>query len=275
MRSFISLIGLVLSTFFFVLFSAKDVNAGDIEFKITDTISSRGQRICLICKGPFSRSTGLHFFTAPYNQRHFYTASDGIGSQYGEWNCFWNPVFDKLDEQECRDNRAGFTDQFSFNLDKNAVSVEFIRRPGGYEPVQTTRTSAAGSAAAEAPAPNEFSVPSSLGDDAREDKPDTDTFTFDGVEGDAIVLRLLRDPFKGHIGSEARLRLRRAGTGSGGEVVEGSVPLRLKTTLPETGTYEVVVEQDNKNRDDWYRGDYFLVLQPGSAELIPAEDVEQ
>jgi hypothetical protein len=126
----------------------------------------------------------------------------------------------------------------------------------------------------EATAPKEFTHAAALGDDAKSDKPDRDTFTFDAVEGDDIVLRLIGDPATGHIGSQARLKLRRLGAGSGEEVVEGSVPLRLKTTLSDTGTYEVVVEQDDKQKDDWFRGNYFLVLRPGIAELIPNEDVE-
>ncbi|MEW6143951.1 MAG: hypothetical protein AB1598_02925 [Thermodesulfobacteriota bacterium] len=128
---------------------------------------------------------------------------------------------------------------------------------------------------AEATAPAPVAYTASLGDDAKEDKPDRDTFTFDAVEGDDIVLSLTGDPAKGHIGSLARLKLRRLGAGSGEELAEGSVPLRLKTTISETGTYEAVVEQDDKQKDDWFRGDYFLVLRPGIADLIPAEDVEQ
>jgi hypothetical protein len=274
MRSIISLTGFVLASFLLVFSIVKDVKAGDVEFKITDTISRAGQRICWICTGPYARSTGLHFFTVPFTQRHFYTASDGVGSQYGGWTCYWNLANDKLEERVCRGPKSEFVVDFSFNLDKNAVSVEFVQRPGGWETIQTTRTAPARNVSAEATAPNEFSVPSSLGDDSREDKPDRDTFTFDAVEGDAIVLRLVGDPAKGHIGSLARLRLRRLGAASGEEVVEGSVPLKLETTISETGLYEVVVEQDVKQKDDWYRGDYFLVLRPGIAELIPGEDVE-
>jgi hypothetical protein len=265
----------VLASCFLVFSFVKDARAGDVEFYITDTISSNGHKICWICTGPFFRSSGLHYFTAPFTGQHFYTTSDGIGSQYGEWNCYYNYANDLGGELLCLGPRAAFTYQFSFTLDKDAVKVEFVETPPGYDPRQTiTRAVTANEVSAEAEAPEEISHAAALGDDARTDKSDRDTFTFDAVEGDDIVLKVVRDPAKGHIGSQARLKLRRLGAGSGEEVAEGSVPLRLKTTLPETGTYEVVVEQDDKQKDDWFRGDYFLVLRPGIAELVPAEDVE-
>jgi hypothetical protein len=271
-RSFVSL---VLASFFLALVFVKDVRAGDVEFYITDTISSNGHKICWICTGPFLRSSGLHYFTAPFTGQHFYTTSDGIGSQYGEWNCYYNYANDLGGELLCLGPRAGFTYQFSFTLDKDAVKVEFVETAPGYDPRQTlTRAAATGDVSAEAEASKEISHAAALGDDARADKPDRDTFTFDAVEGDDIVLRVVRDPAKGHLGSQARLKLRLLGASSGEEVVSGAVPLKLKTTVSESGTYEVVVEQDDKQKDDWFRGDYFLVLRPGIAELIPAEDVE-
>jgi hypothetical protein len=270
-----SLISFALASCLLVFSFVKDVRAGDVEFYITDTISSNGHKICWICTGPFLRSSGLHYFTAPFTNQHFYTTGDGIGSQYGEWNCYYNYANDLGGELQCLGPRAGFTYQFSFTLDKNAVKVEFVETPPGYDPRQTTtRAVAANGVSAEATAIKEFTHAAALGDDAKSDKPDRDTFTFDAVEGDDIVLRLIGDPATGHIGSQARLKLRRLGAGSGEEVVEGSVPLRLKTTLSDTGTYEVVVEQDDKQKDDWFRGNYFLVLRPGIAELIPNEDVE-
>lgn len=271
-RSFISL---VLASFFMAFLFVKDVRAGDVQFFITDNFSTKGQRICWICTGPFLRSTGLHYFTSPFTAKYFYSAQDGIGSQYGEWNCYYNYANDAGDELRCLGPRAGFTYGFTFNLPSNAMGVEFVQAAPGYQanviqPVPPTKPQ---SAEAAAPAPTALTA--ALGDDARADKPDRDTFTFDAVEGDDIVLRLTGDPAKGHIGSQARLKLRRLGAGSGEEVVEGAVPLRLKTTLSESGTYEVVVEQDDKQKDDWFRGNYFLVLRPGIAELIPNEDVEQ
>ncbi|MGH7849039.1 MAG: hypothetical protein ACREOP_01945 [Thermodesulfobacteriota bacterium] len=152
--------------------------------------------------------------------------------------------------------------------------MEFVETPPGYEASQTARTVANRGVSVEATAPKEIAHASALGDDAKVDRPDSDTFTFNAVEGDAIVLRLVGDPSKGHLGSQARLKLRRAGS-SDDEVIAGDVPLRLEKTISESGAYEVVVEQSDLQNDERYRGDYFLVLRPGLSELIPDEDVEQ
>ena len=275
MRSIISLTGFVLASFLLVFSIVKDVRAGDVEFYITDTFfPNSSTRFCWICTGPAFRSTGLHYFTTPLQRTHFYTAADGIGDQYGDWKCWFNDANNVADELACLGPRAGFSHAFDFSIAKNSIAVDFVEVGSGYDVrPTTTRAVATGDVSAEAAAPEEVQT-AALGDDAREDKPDKDTFTFDAVEGDAIVLKLEGDPAKGHLGSQARLRLRRAGAASGEEVVEGSVPLRLKTTLSETGTYEVVVEQDDKQKDDWFRGDYFLVLRPNIAEFAPSEDVE-
>ncbi|MGH7850066.1 MAG: hypothetical protein ACREOP_07185 [Thermodesulfobacteriota bacterium] len=260
---------------FLVLFTVKDVRAGDVEFYITDTFFGDSvSKYCWICTGPAFRSTGLHRFTTPLQRTHFYTASDGLGDPYGDWKCWFNDANTVGDELACLGPRAGFTYAFEFSIAKNTIAVDFVETGPGYDVrPTTTRAVATGDVSAEAVAPEEVQT-AALGDDAREDKPDSDTFIFDAVEGDAIVLRLVGDPAKGYLGSQARLRLRRVGTGSGEEVVEGSVPLRLETSISESGAYEVVVEQNNNQKDEWYRGDYFLVLRPNIAELVPAEDVE-
>jgi hypothetical protein len=186
-----------------------------------------------------------------------------------------------VDEARCLGPRGIFTFRQSFEIPKNIIALEIASFTGGvfrFSPIRDINAAAAtgdvsAEVSTEATAPEEVQT-AALGDDSREDKPDRDTFTFDAVEGDAIVLRLVGDPAKGHIGSLARLKLRPAGSASGEEVVEGSVPLKLETTISETGLYEVVVEQDVKQKDDWYRGDYFIVLRPGIAEFIPGEDVE-
>jgi hypothetical protein len=271
-RSFISL---VLASFFMVFLFVKDVRAGDVEFYITDTFfGNSSTKYCWICTGPAFRSTGTHFFTTPLQRTHFYTASDGLGDPYGDWKCWFNDANTTLEEIQCAGPRGGYSHAFDFSIQKNTIAVDFVEVGSGYDVrPTTTRAVATGDVSAEAVAPEEVQA-AALGDDARADKPDRDTFTFDAVEGDDIVLRLVGDPAKGHLGSQARLRLRRLGAGSGEEVVSGAVPLRLKTNISETGTYEVVVEQDDKQSDDWFRGDYFLVLRPNIAEFVPSEDVE-
>ncbi len=265
----------VLTACFLAFFTVKDVRAGDVEFYITDTLFGDVKtRYCWICTGPAFRSTGTHFFTTPLQRTHFYTASDGFGSPYGDWKCWFNDANTVLQEIECAGPRGGYSHSFEFSIKKNTIAVDFVEVGSGFDVrPTTTRAVATGDVSAEAAAPEEVQT-AALGDDAREDKPDRDTFTFDAVEGDAIILRLVRDPAKGHLGSLARLKLRRLGAGSGEEVVSGAVPLRLKTTISESGLYEVVVEQDENNKEDWYRGDYFLVLRPGLAEIVPGEDVE-
>lgn len=274
MRSTRSFITLVLFSFFTVLLFIKDVRAGDIEFYITDTsFGDVKTRYCWICTGPAFRSTGLHYFETPLPRKHFYTASDGLVDPYGDWKCWFQDANDVAGEILCLGPRGAFNHAFDFNIPKNSIAVDFVQVGSGFDVRPTkTRAVATGEVSAEAAAPEEVQT-AALGDDAREDKPDRDTFTFDAVEGDAIVLRLVGDPAKGHIGSLARLKLRRAGDASGEQVEEGSVPLRLETTISESGTYEVVVEQTDEQGED-FRGDYFILLRPGLAELIPNEDVE-
>jgi len=271
-RSFISL---VLASFFMSFLFIKDVRAGDVEFYITDTLFGNSvTKYCWICTGPAFRSTGLHYFTTPLQRTHFYTASDGLVDPYGDWKCWFQDANDLAGEIVCLGPRGAYNHAFDFNIAKNTIAVDFVEVGSGFDVRPTkTRAVATGEVSTEATAPEEVQA-AALGDDARDDKPDRDTFTFDAVEGDDIVLRLAGDPAKGHIGSQARLKLRRLGAGSGEEVVEGSTPLKLETTIPDSGTYEVVVEQDSSQKDDWFRGDYFLVLRPNIAELVPSEDVE-
>ena len=260
----------VLTSCFLVFFTVRDVRGGDVEFYLTDTFGNSVDKYCWICTGPYFRSTGLHHFTRPVNRTQFYTASDGIASQYGNWDCYFNDENNINEELLCLGPRFFFSHSFSFNLENNTISVDFVETGPTFE-VRPTR-------ATDVSVPEEVVQAASLGDDAREGRPDRDTFSFDATEGDAIILRLEEDPAKGHLGSQARLRLRRPGNGgSVDKEISGEVPIEMEVTVPETGTYEVLVEQQDIPKDVWFRGDYFVVLLStlGDVEaLIPNEDVE-
>jgi len=102
-----------------------------------------------------------------------------------------------------------------------------------------------------------------LGDDPKPSLLDQDIFTFDGTEGETVVIRLDAAPWKSGINKRATLILEDSIHGVRLLKWDGStLPNELTATLPKTGTYRIIVaEQPLLLPGMRYRGDYTLTME--------------
>ena len=269
------LITYVLAFCFLTLFPLRNVRGDNVQFIFEQPKAD--EFWCLILVGPFGRTSGHHRFNGSVSQNYFYTAGDGIGSQYGKWTLFFRFETSK-DDADLRCTLAaaaqileiGYDHKDEFELSSTTTAVVIDNSGPNLNIVQfgtATATRVGGT----------VTQHGTLGDDARATRPDRDIFSFDATEGDEITLRLVENPSTGHLGSQATLILRNAESGSPlNEEITGDVPIEMNLTLPATGTYEIIVEQHDIPPEEWFRGDYFLKLESSgdTEEIFPGEHVE-
>ncbi|HML96443.1 MAG TPA: hypothetical protein PKC29_13550 [Thermodesulfobacteriota bacterium] len=115
-----------------------------------------------------------------------------------------------------------------------------------------------------------------LGDDNTRPRRDRDTWSFQGTEGENIVITLENVPESGHSGEQATLILQNRGSTI--ETSTAELPFEIAATLPSTGEYELVVSQNNIPEDVRFRGKYYLSVKSSLGtvrDIKPSEDVEQ
>lgn len=277
----------VLACCFLVIFPLRDVIGGDVQFYFSQT--GANDHTCFVVIGPFGRTSGQHRFDGGnVTNDQFYTAGDGIGSQYGKWKIFFRIESSSSDaDLRCTIAAAALVPEIGYDheqdFDVNSTSTKvFI----GNFPGPALQITQEGAASARPPGegqgldiPTAALAAAALGDDFKIAKPDRDTFSFDATEGDEITLRLEENLSTGHLGSQATLRLEGGPLRKGDEVVTGDVPFEMSVTIPATGRYEIMVEQTKEkgiSPEEMFRGNYFLLLKSflGDFELIPGNDVE-
>jgi hypothetical protein len=266
----------VLPLYFLTLFPLRDVRGGDVQFFFTQPNAS--EFWCAILVGPFGRTSGHHRFDGSVSQNHFYTAGDGIGSQYARWRFFFRDENSKEDaDLLCTLAAANPVLEIGYDhLQEFDVSSTTTRVLIGAFPGAELSITQEGTATATRVDGTVFQH-GTLGDDARATRPDRDIFSFDATEGDEITLRLVENPSTGHLGSQATLILRNAESGSPlNEEITEDVPIEMNLTIPATGKYEIIVEQHDIPPEVWFRGDYFLKLESSgdTEEILPGEHVE-
>jgi len=243
----------------------KTAYAEEIQFAV-NTVEVKLSFIGIICEGPFFRTSGCVAIgdgLGRYNV--FYSAENNLFPPFGTWRCFVHP------DPIC----------FALSTGRGTFCLE-ERSPQENVRITLKETSGEHFQFASDNYPSGkcgiLSVNSFLGDRPQQHKPDKDTFSFADTEGDEVTLRLEEDGSVGHIGEEAGFRFRGPiGSASLNEFRTGELPLEITTTIPESGEYEIVIDQKNILNDLRYRGGYVITLDTSLDdvdEIVPSRDVE-
>ncbi len=243
-------------------------SAGEIEFHATNNTA---QERCLQCEGPFSRKTPRVLVSPRGGMTYFYSAEVTEFSPYGPWFCSLYQVDSCFLLGSEPELTTGIVVQPGM-----PVADLIISEQDGF-PIIIQKFSGL-----EAESDAGLSVASKLGNDPAPGARDVDTFRVSAEEGDELTLRLEGDPSAGYVGTFTRLRLisdRRIGHIE--EVEAGELPLVINVTIPETGTYELIVskvaQSDVPDNLLSFKGGYILSVDSADDKveaLIPAENVE-
>ena len=257
----VSVLGLSLLVLFVI--PVKTAYADEIPFRVKTDLKDL---LFISCKGPFGRNSGCVHVDAPSDFTVFYAAEINFFSPYGEWRCdvYALPICFGVA------GRKVFTIH-RHPVPEKQVDLTIVNCDGCFEDkyaieVATDQTCCP------------VSTSAFLGDRPQQFKPDKDTFRFQGTEGDEITLSLEEDGSVGHIGEQANFKLRGpVGSASLDEFRTGELPLEIAATIPESGEYEIVVDQKNIPDDLRYRGGYVITLDQSLddvKEIVPTQDVE-
>jgi len=131
----------------------------------------------------------------------------------------------------------------------------------------------------EAPAEGVTTICSTLGNGAKGNRSDADVFSFNGTEGEDVIIRLEANPPESGSGKRVMLVLRNM---TGGlqlfKRLNSALPHEITATLPVSGDYQVMVAESPGTaggRVLWgerYLGDYCVVLE-GSPESVQTFEV--
>jgi hypothetical protein len=252
-------LALVLDSLFFPIKAFSDT----IPFFVTNNSNTTE---LIACDGPWERCGGFVHLKPGQQRFNFYSAEKNIFSPFGPWTCAVGPDLScPLDNQN---NKISSIINFCLEAipGNPDLGVEITVNPNSSMSVNFNRNCSS------------ISVTAHLGDDSKPSAPDRDAFSFQGTQGDEVTLRLEEDTSAGYIGEQATLILRDViSEASLNEVITGAVPFEIKTTLPATGEYMILVQQHNIPLDARFRGNYNLSLSTsGSVELlVPADNVEK
>jgi hypothetical protein len=258
----VSVLGLSLLVLFVI--PVKTAYTDEIPFRVKTDLTDL---LFISCKGPFGRNSGCVHVEAESDFTLFYAAEINFFDPYaGEWRC------DVYKLPIC----FGVAGRKTFRISRHPVPVTqvdltIVECDGCFDDKYAIELSFAQTCC-------ELSTSAFLGDRPRQFKPDKDTFKFQGTEGDEITLSLEEDGSVGHIGEQANFKLRGPiGSASLNEFRTGELSLEIAATIPESGEYEIVVDQKNIPDDLRYRGGYVITLDQSLddvKEIVPSQDVE-
>lgn len=258
-----------------------------VRFYVNNNITAYGNDVS--CFGPWGRFGNGHV-AAGVEAENFYTADVTIFSPYGDWCCCTGldctaPTGTGIVECGAFDSPVV---RFTLNEDSTYVWLNINPAGSGFDPLtvnqnnsDSTLTSAShpqslGESRPMGVLPDGIEIAvvvGILGDDHTKRKNDRDTWRFHGTEGDTVTIILRPDFSAGSSGSQATLSLIRSGETL--ETVTADLPIEITTTLPESGLYKLVVDQDDIASQ--YIGSYVLRVESGTAELDliePTKNVE-
>ena len=257
---------LLVSVFCFGLLSilpVKTAYTDEIPFRVKTALTDL---LFISCKGPFGRNSGCVHIDAPSDFKLFYSAEINFFSPYGEWRCdvYALPI--------C----IGVAGRKTFQIHRHPVperqvDLTIVKCDTCFDDsyaiqVETDQTCCG------------ISTSAFLGDRPQQSRPDRDTFSFEDTGGDEVTLTLEEDGSVGHIGEQANFKLRGPiGSASLDEFRTGELPLEITATIPESGEYEIVVDQKNIPDDLSYRGGFIITLISSLddvGEIVPSKDVE-
>lgn len=264
----VSVLGLSLLVLFVI--PVKTAYTESIPFRVR---TKANDVLFISCGGPFLRTSGcllIHTpekdFKSPSDFKLFYSAEINSLSPYGEWTCKLYATFVCI----------GVAGSKTFTIHRHPVperqvDLTIAKCDGCFDDGYTIEV-----ATDQTCCP--VSTSAFLGDRPQQFKPDKDTFKFEGTEGDEITLTLEEDGSVGHIGEQANFKFRGPiGSASLNEFRTGELPLEIAATIPESGEYEIVVDQNKIPVDLRYRGGYVITLDQPLAdvkEIVPSLDVE-
>ena len=238
--------------------------AEEIPFRVKTDLTAL---LFISCKGPFGRNSGcIHVDTQKPDFELFYSAEINFFSPYGEWSCavYALPI--------CFGVAGGKIFQIHRHpVPDSRVDLTIVECDGcfnvSYRILVETEHTCCG-----------ISTSAFLGDRPEQKKPDKDTFSFEATEHDEILLSLVEDGAVGHIGEEANFKFRGPiGSATINEISSGTLPLDIEIEIPETGVYEIEVDQKGIPIDISYRGGYIIELTSSLNdvdEIVPSRDVE-
>lgn len=269
---------IALALSFIIAFPYKAYSMEHIPFYATNN-SGGDTSIC--CHGPWRHACDLNSSESclikegavDYN---FYTVDVTIFSPYGAWLCcLSNTVSDCSGPVQSPTPVDCIGQNFTLAKGDTAVYITFTEDSLTVTPdnpssdASTTQARAFGDS-------DTSTTQANLGDDNTRPRRDRDTWSFQGTEGENIVITLENVPESGHSGEQATLILQNRGSTI--ETSTAELPFEIAATLPSTGEYELVVSQNNIPEDVRFRGKYYLSVKSSLGtvrDIKPSEDVEQ
>ncbi len=242
--------------------------------------NNSGEDTSICCHGPWraacelnsSESCSISAGAVDYN---FYTVDVDIFSPYGTWKCcLSNDVSDCSGPVQSPTPVECIGENFTLAKGDTAVYLTFtadsltvsLDNPSDASAVQARAVGVSDTSTTQA----------NLGDDNTKPRRDRDTWSFQGTEGENVVITLEKVPSSGHAGKDATLILQNGGSTI--ETITAELPFEIEATLPSTGEYRLVVSQNDIPEDVRFRGRYYLSVKSSLGtvqDIKPSEDVEQ
>lgn len=242
--------------------------------------NNSGEDTSICCHGPWraacelnsSESCLIKEGAVDYN---FYTVDVDIFSPYGTWKCcLSNDVSDCSGPVQSPTPVDCIGGNFTLAKGDTAVYITFTENSLTVTPDNPSDASAA--QAGLAGESDTSTTQAALGDDNTKPKRDRDTWSIQGTEGENVVITLEKIPEAGYSGEQATLILQNGSTAI--ESRTDALPIEITTTLPSTGEYKLVVQQNDIPEDVRFRGKYYLSVKSSLGnvqDIKPSEDVEQ
>lgn len=243
--------------------------------------NNSGEDTSICCQGPWlraacslnsSESCLIKEGAVDYN---FYTVDVDIFSPYGTWKCcLSNDVSDCSGPVQSPTPVECIGGNFTLAKGDTAVYITFTE-----DSLTVSPDNPSGASAAQASLAGESdtsTTQANLGDDSSKPRRDRDTWSIQGTEGENVVITLEKIPEAGQGGEQATLILQ-----NGSATIESktdALPIEIATTLPSTGEYKLVVQQNDIPENVRFRGKYYLSVKSSLGtvqDIKPSEDVEQ
>ena len=232
------------------------------------------------CSGPSSRTSDCAVVPSGASEEQFYCAENTLFSMYGQWVC---QAFVGTEESFCLSEPATFIEFCVEKSGPQVVDLAITESPSFALSITANASDAC--ASAETVAHLGHTGAKGWKSVVKKGAPrDRDTFVFEGLAGQKVVIALAKDGTAGHTGVAAVLRVLASGDTMLDEA-RGPLPLELDVELPATGKIQVVIEEAANAASsgtpapaEGFRGHYLLSVTPalGAEGLLlePQPDAE-
>lgn len=221
-----------------------DASQSEIPFLVTNQNEASQ---CVRCVGPLFRDTGPQEVWALTSMQEIFAARVTDLSPYGGWTCQLM-AFD-ADAGQCASVTIAAAD-FCLLEDSGLANVALTIETNGSLSTNQPKHCATDAASV-----------AFLGNRKRSGKRDSDSYVFTANAGNTVITTLEPKENSTETGKAAILGLRHRDSDAGStfrKVVRGTLPLRIETTVPEPGEYEIFIAQPNRRRQASFHGFYRL-----------------